>query len=296
MDVLVVGGGLAGQAAAAFVAAHGLTCTLVSRAPAVRPTSRSQLLSPAAIGALDVLGLGDIVRAEGVDPSKMGDTIEVATLDGPELDRRPQPPAEPGAMCFSHARLTSLVEQASGAEIRRGLEVLDLDGRLSDGTSVDASYIVGADGTDSFVRRSAAIPTTGPGELARQAGVLFRARLRHDFAAARINAVGGMLLPEDDPDTWLLLHDGRSPDPVRAAVGDVDVTVLGSFELPVISMAAQRSRAGRVLLVGDAARTDPPAPGLDRGRIVTDAHDLARRLAAVVRGEATPEHLDRTDG
>jgi hypothetical protein len=54
-------------------------------------------------------------------------------------------------------------------------------------------------------------------------------------------------------------------------------------------------RAGRVFLVGDAAKVTPPTGGQGGNTAVGDGHDLAWKLAAVLRGEAGPGLLDTYD-
>src|SRR6185503_4721387 len=49
---------------------------------------------------------------------------------------------------------------------------------------------------------------------------------------------------------------------------------------------------GRVFLAGDAAHVVPPNGGFGGNTGVQDAHNLAWKLAAVVRGEAAPALLD----
>jgi 3-(3-hydroxy-phenyl)propionate hydroxylase len=55
---------------------------------------------------------------------------------------------------------------------------------------------------------------------------------------------------------------------------------------------AARWRVGRVLLLGDAAHLAPPFAGQGLGAGLRDAHNLAWKVAAVVRGEATDALLD----
>jgi 2-polyprenyl-6-methoxyphenol hydroxylase-like FAD-dependent oxidoreductase len=55
---------------------------------------------------------------------------------------------------------------------------------------------------------------------------------------------------------------------------------------------AMRFRLGRVLLVGDAAARLSPAGGLGLNTGLQSAHNLAWKLAAVVRGEAGELLLD----
>jgi len=53
-----------------------------------------------------------------------------------------------------------------------------------------------------------------------------------------------------------------------------------------------RYRWGRVLLAGDAAHRHPPTTGLGLNSAIQDAHNLAWKLAAVLKGEAHDSLLD----
>ena len=55
---------------------------------------------------------------------------------------------------------------------------------------------------------------------------------------------------------------------------------------------AERLREGRVFLAGDAAHVVPPNGGFGGNTGIQDAHNLAWKLAAVVKGEAGPALLD----
>ena len=55
---------------------------------------------------------------------------------------------------------------------------------------------------------------------------------------------------------------------------------------------AQRYREGRVFLVGDAGHRHPPTGGLGLTSGIQDVHNLTWKLAAVLRGHASPALLD----
>src|SRR5262249_38566401 len=58
---------------------------------------------------------------------------------------------------------------------------------------------------------------------------------------------------------------------------------------------ADRFRCGRVFLAGDAAHVVPPNGGFGLNTGIADAHNLAWKLAAVVRGEGGEGLLDTYD-
>jgi 2,4-dichlorophenol 6-monooxygenase len=61
---------------------------------------------------------------------------------------------------------------------------------------------------------------------------------------------------------------------------------------PVEGTVAERFGVGRVFLVGDAAHRHPPSGALGLNTGIQDSHNLAWKLAAVLRGSAGPALLD----
>jgi len=86
----------------------------------------------------------------------------------------------------------------------------------------------------------------------------------------------------------------RITELVRFATGlpglTPDIRWVGAWE--TAARVATRFRSGRVLLVGDAAKVTPPTGGMGGNTAVGDGHDVAWKLAAVIRGEAGPGLLD----
>ncbi|WP_213575658.1 FAD-dependent monooxygenase [Rhodococcus sp. USK13] len=75
-------------------------------------------------------------------------------------------------------------------------------------------------------------------------------------------------------------------------VGDLDITVNKTSHWMVEGSIASKFQEGRIFLVGDAAHKHPPTTGLGLNTCVQDAHNLAWKLAAVLKGQAAPELLD----
>ena len=189
--------------------------------------------------------------------------------------------------------------------------------------TVRADYLVAADGWDSPIRQRLGIGLDGPGPFFH---VLTRCSM--PTCGRPCGAVGQHRLPAAAPprhrSSWRTTRPGNagslapaSPrvrrvarrlprraviELVREAAGLPDVAVslrpqIPGTDLKVLGFAigaqvAQQYRVGRVFLAGDAAHIVPPTGGLGANTGIQDAHNLAWKLAAVVRGEAGPALLD----
>lgn len=214
---------------------------------------------------------------------------------------------ELGARVLFGVELVGLEQDAERVTAR----VRDRDG-VED--AVHARYAVAADGAAGGVRRALGIQSRGPGTLFRMASAHVRADLS---PALRGRPLGMAYLDEPAPGTTLGplddtgLHwffgtprpddgdgDGDPAAWVRAATGlpDLDVELLdqvpGSgqevFTFPIGARLACEYAKGRVFLAGDAAHLMPPTGGLGGLTAVEDAHNLAWKLALVLRGTAGP--------
>ncbi len=185
---------------------------------------------------------------------------------------------------------------------------------LADGARwrVRSRYVVAADGAASPVRAACGITPLGPERLQEFVMIHFEADLRALVGAAR-----GVLYWICDPDCpgifvahdlgreWVFMHPadgdaGAAYTPahcaglVRRALARVDVplAVRTVSRWTMSCQVAERYRAGRVFLAGDAAHRFPPTGGLGLNTGVQDAHNLAWKLARVLRGTAAPALLD----
>jgi 2-polyprenyl-6-methoxyphenol hydroxylase-like FAD-dependent oxidoreductase len=179
---------------------------------------------------------------------------------------------------------------------------------------VESSFLVGADGGRSSVRSFLGIETVGPSVLEHHAAILFRADLRATLGPRRFGlflvgnpAAPSVVVPLGPDDRWLLARpcapadvDPLLADPVRqvalvraaAGVPDLEVELLAAMPLTYGAEHATRWRDGNAFLVGDAAHRMPPFGGRGLNTAVADAHNLAWKLAWVVRGLADPRLLD----
>ncbi|MFE8989463.1 FAD-dependent monooxygenase [Streptomyces collinus] len=266
---------------------------------------------------------GDILQAESLTGAELG------RFDGPfRFDRHEV--GTTGWTLIGQDRLEPVLRERAeelGADIRFATEMTeftqDADGvtavlrDLGDGSerTVRARYLVAADGSRAPIRTSLGIGHHGPGVFGRQMNIVFHADL-DPYVAGRTfflcfvsnPAVKGVLgkLGGADSDRWVLapsLPPGADHrvygtedcvELVRAAVGvpGLPVTVESSTSWEIAAWVADRFRSGRVLLAGDSAHVMPPTGGFGGNMGIQDAHNLAWKLARVLRGQAGPGLLD----
>jgi tetracenomycin A2 monooxygenase-dioxygenase len=89
----------------------------------------------------------------------------------------------------------------------------------------------------------------------------------------------------------------RCMEIVRTAAGvdDLEVEITAKVPWEGAQLVVERFREGRVFLAGDAAHVHPPAGGFGANTGIHDAHNLAWKLAAVLRGWAGDGLLDTYD-
>jgi 2,4-dichlorophenol 6-monooxygenase len=180
-------------------------------------------------------------------------------------------------------------------------------------TTVTADYVVACDGAGSAVRRGLGIEMMGPSSLQKFINIYFTANLdrvlggRHgpvhwiigpDVRAVLIGfdlaRVWALMVPFGDPDH----ADDYTPEVARnlvaKAIGDptipFEITSIGNWNMS--AQVAEAYGAGRIFLAGDAAHRFPPSGGLGLNTGVQDAHNLAWKLAAVLKGHADAALLE----
>ncbi|GAA0608491.1 FAD-dependent monooxygenase [Kutzneria viridogrisea] len=250
--------------------------------------------------------------------------------DAPTVDRIS--PAS-WALC-AQDRLDELLLSAAterGATVRFGTELVEVV-QDEDGVSATVrevatgrcevlrcAYLVAADGAGSPVRQALGVRTVGPGVLGSHAiNVLFRADLGdllrgNEFAVCEIThpEATGRLVAIDNASRWVfhLAYDPergqsaadfpaqRCAELVRTAIGlpELAVEVLSVLPWQSAAQLSETFRVGRVFLAGDAAHVVPPVGAFGMNTGIADAHNLAWKLALVLRGAAAPELLDTYD-
>ncbi|WP_442803281.1 FAD-dependent oxidoreductase [Streptomyces pseudogriseolus] len=322
--VLIVGAGPTGLTLGIDLARRGVPALVVERADELFPGSRGKGLQPRTMEVFDDLGVLDAVRAGGGrypvgmlwrDGKRLGEhhlmdpveTTEEAPYEGWMV---PQ---------WRTQRILRDRLEELGGKIAFGREVTDVtqdeDGvtaRFAAGPPLRAQYLVAADGGRSAVRRAVGAGMTGeavdplPMLVAdvRIAGLdrdnwhMFPPREGRDEFLTLCPLAG-----TDDFQLVARFTEGTrvdlSPDAVRRVVAArthlaaEDVTdVLWASDFRPRAALADRFRAGRVFLAGDAAHVHSPAGGQGLNTSVQDAYNLGWKLGAVLSGDADPSLLD----
>jgi 2,4-dichlorophenol 6-monooxygenase len=178
-----------------------------------------------------------------------------------------------------------------------------------------ARYLVGADGARSKVLEDCGLALEGHLARAGTSYVLFRADLSRYTAhrpsilnwvvspAASFGEIGMGLLRAIRPwDEWIAgwgfdiakgepdTSDETVLSQIRTLVGDpnLEIEILRKSLWYVNQAYAPEYAKGRVLCGGDAVHRHPPSSGLGSNTCMQDAHNLAWKLAFVVKGHAGP--------
>ena len=187
---------------------------------------------------------------------------------------------------------------------------------------IAAQYLICAEGGHSRLREQLGIAMDGRGIFSRSLTIYFRADLspyltgrnlsiiyvvnptlsgffRLDKNSQRgffaVNVLGNALTGENiETDASVDVSEQRLVELVRIAAGvpDLAVEVEGAARWRCTADLAQRYRDGRIFLAGDAAHLMPPTGGFGGNTGVHDAHNLAWKLAMVLKGMAGPALLD----
>ena len=328
--VLIVGGGLVGLTAALFLRYHGVPSLLVERRASTSPQPKARRINIRTMELFDQVGIGEAVLDAARDLAAhqamaAGPTLTRAarlpfTLPGGVPDWAAVTPST-ACLCAQDLLEPTLRALATerGCDIRFGVECVefaqDATGvavtlRSADGDvrRIRVSYLIAADGAASPIRERLDIPRSGRGTLGRAVNVYFHADLSNlvrgrEFNLCQIenDRVPGAFMSVDGARRWIFSssHDidrpARDwPQALRTAIGDpaIDVEVVSVSPWEPGMFVADRYREGRIFLVGDAAHVMPPYAAAGANTGIQDVHNLAWKLAAVLRGAAGAELLN----
>ena len=210
-------------------------------------------------------------------------------------------------------------EYVSHVQDKDGVTVTCKDRLTEKDLTVRAKYLVGADGGNSLVAEHAGLPFEGKMGVGGSMNILFRADLSRYVAhrpsvlywvmqpGADVGGIGMGLVRMVRPwNEWLIVwgYDISKPAPLvdkamatsvaRQLVGDpaLEIDLVSASTWTVNNMYATHMQKDRVFIMGDAAHRHPPSNGLGSNTSIQDAFNLAWKLAAVLKGQATTKLLD----
>ncbi len=259
--------------------------------------------------------------AQALEKAKPGKKKGLARLPGMDIITTLSP--ELGARCTQDLSEPVLLAAARerGAQLEFYTELVDFSqdnegvtARLrcrdtGDVKTVRAAYMIAADGAKSPVRETLGAITTGRGAIASLLNIYFEADLAavvkgREFSLTIIKTAThkGFVAAINNSDRWVFhLHY----DPTVAAPEDFttdklqailqEVIGLPDIHIRIISVlpwqptvkVVEQMQHGRIFLAGDAAHVMTPYGGKGANTGVQDAHNLAWKLAAVIKGTAS---------
>jgi len=352
IDVLVAGAGPCGLMLANELGRRGIRCLVVDAKPGTACNPQANATQARTMEHFRRLGFAHEVRELGLPSDHPTDIAYFTRFARHELARIRLPTAAEAvvkirslagswsAAELPHRVAQKFVEQVlrrhaeawPSVDIRYGwtLERFADDGdrvtaavRPTEGgpaQQIHATFLVGADGARSFVRRELAIEWSGVAGIEREfmGGRMFAVYLRAPrladiFARRRawmyvavnhqrrafMASVDGVseyafhaaLRPGEDAEHWS--EDDARRVFAEAMGADVPIEILSTGTwLAGHALVARRFREGRVFIAGDAAHLFTPTGGLGYNTAIEDAVNLAWKLASVVRGQAPLALLD----
>ena len=321
-DAAIVGFGPSGAVAAALLGRAGHRVFVCDRSSVVYPKPRAIALDHEIMRVFQQLGVAAAIEPHteaftdscfyGVD----GRLIRRMTMVAP-----PYPQAWTPSMVFTQpavdAQVRAAVARLSNVQVELGVEVTGLQQdadaatlTLADDRPVRARWVIGCDGASSTLRGLAGLTLEDLGfdepwlvvdVLANERGLakLPSTSVQYCEPTRPCTLVIGpknhrrweiSLNDRDDPHraetpegTWELLKRWITPD-------DAELWRQASYRFH--ALVAQRWRAGRIFIAGDAAHQQPPFLGQGMCQGIRDVVNLAWKIDAVLKGQAGDALLD----
>jgi 2-polyprenyl-6-methoxyphenol hydroxylase-like FAD-dependent oxidoreductase len=307
--VLVVGAGPSGLLTALGLAQRGVEVTVLEAEPQIPKSPRATVYHAVLLDGLDRLGVLADADAAGFRNSHLtwiahenGDRVEVDLNPASNLHLGQY---ELGQIALAHAL-------RAGVNVRfsvRGDGVVTRDDHVvvqTEDGEIRAPWVIGADGARSAVRRSLGLAFEGTTWPERFVATNIRYPFdEHGWGIANflLDATHGAILAKIDAEVWrwtwaeaadLAAETVPERFPQRLAALGVE----HGYEIDVFSpyrmhqRAVPTMRAGRVLLMGDAAHSTNPTGGLGLAAGLFDCFALVDPLTGVVRDHGPEEVLD----
>jgi 3-(3-hydroxy-phenyl)propionate hydroxylase/6-hydroxy-3-succinoylpyridine 3-monooxygenase len=324
-NVVIVGAGPSGLLCALGLAKAGLEVTVLERGNALNHSPRAMVYHWAVLDGLEKLGVLEEATEAGFLSSslqfyvfKTGERIHMDTREPLKTLSRTPYNLHLGQNKLGEIALRHL-QKLPNVTIRWDLEVTGLTQQedhvvlhaLQSDRQEDirAGWVIGTDGANSIIRRSQNLGFDGTTWPER----FVATNVRGDFAKLGFSNATMMLDPDvgaivariDNENLWRVTYCESLDLPEEQVAEripkyfekilpkDTPYEVIQYSPYRMHQRAAESMRVGRVLLAGDAAHITNPTGGLGLTSGLFDIFVLHEALAAVIKGEADEEVLDR---
>ena len=326
--VVIVGAGMVGLTMAADLGARGVPCVVLDDNDTVSGGSRAIAQARKSLQVWDRAGAAERMAAKGLSWNFArylhGDRVVSQHELYPELGNK-FPPMLVLPQYYVESFLVERCDELDGVDLRwksavrsaipRGDHVA-LQIETPDGSyTLEATWVVAADGVNSIMRRSLGLPFEG--RKVEDRFIIVDLKVEDEFPPGRSfwfkqkfhegNSTLFLRQPEDvcrvdfnigpDADAQAEMSEERLRPKLQAMFGadkDIDIKWVSLYTVEVRRLA--RFRHGRIFFAGDAAHQISPFSGGRGGNSgIEDADNLGWKLARVLAGRSPDAVLDSYD-
>lgn len=318
-DAVIIGGGIAGSGLGAVLARAGKSVLILERTTEYVDRVRGEWMAPWGVADAQANGLYDVLVAAGAGVNSRFVGYDEITTPA-EAEASPSDvsgflPGVPGALTLGHPHACRALDAYAfdcGADVIHGAEVLEIVAGPSpsvtfkvdgDPITVTCRVIVGADGRESFVRKSLGIELQRTEPRMHMGGLLIeglRVWPMTDFITGTEDDRLLLMFPQIDGRARLYLGF-RSDDKQRLAGADKATAFLQAFDCtivpdceritkatpagpcaayPMIDSWTDTPAAEGIVLIGDAAGFSNPLIGQGLSVSMRDVRGVSEALLA----------------
>lgn len=325
--VVIVGAGPVGLSIALGLSQYGIACVVLERRTTISKGSRALAMNRRSMQILDHLGVGNAVMEKALTWSEGwtyygNEQVHYMNIAAPKHEKHGQTNLQ---QCWMEQLLLEEISKKGIAEIRYGHEVLDIHpnehqvtievGTGQGNYELTTEYLVAADGPRGTTRHKMGLDYEGTSytqqfvinDIICKLPIPFGRRL---FFNPPYLPGKSVLMHGAPFDMWRLdfqllddqdAKDEMEPEKVHARIQahfkmmgleDINYELLLTSIYRTNALSLPTYNKGRVLFAGDAAHQVPIFGGRGVNHGYADAHNLAWKLARVVKGQSGPSMLD----
>lgn len=325
-EIIICGAGPVGLTLAIGLARRGVRSIVLEKKPALSEHSKAIVVLPRSLEIFREYGLEQVFREHSqwttvLEPQNLQGKpivhLDLSTLDSisPTAAAAILPQDKTEHLLKEEADKTGLVDIRLGHELVAfnqidggGVRVRVRAGE--DSYPIEAKFLCACDGAHSTVREDLGLSLEGKTYPAH--AVLADVRLDEEkdkltWPRVDLSKPGFCFFVRFSDQRWRLVvaapgaKKGEEPtdeyvaEQVRKFTGEGPIEILWKSNFSIHLRNAPHFRVGRILLLGDAAHLNSPAGGQGMNGGIQDAHNLAWKLAAVLKGADEERFLGSYD-